>query len=194
MHNARAANGKSNCMQAIGNRLPAVPLSVSQKKSAQFPIRGVWICPIRGSPDKGGLERALSASFQRNCHMCRHAREGGHPVVVPMTSRRDAAVLSSITMDKKPAVYILASDRNGTLYVGVTTNLVKRVWEHREGIADGFTKKYSIHKLVYFEQFNDMDNAITREKRLKKWRRSWKLKLIEENNPNWNDLWKQITT
>ena len=126
--------------------------------------------------------------------MCRHAREGGHPVVVPMTSRRDAAVLSSITMDKKPAVYILASDRNGTLYVGVTTNLVKRVWEHREGIADGFTKKYSIHKLVYFEQFNDMDNAITREKRLKKWRRSWKLKLIEENNPNWNDLWKQITT
>ena len=123
---------------------------------------------------------------------------GGRPprlpdVVVPMTSRRDAAVLSSITMDKKPAVYILASDRNGTLYVGVTTNLVKRVWEHREELADEFTKKYNVHKLVYFEQFNDMDNAITREKRLKKWRRSWKLKLIEENNPLWNDLWRQIT-
>ena len=95
-------------------------------------------------------------------------------------------------MDKKPAVYILASERNETLYIGVTSDLIKRVWEHREGVVDGFTKKYSVHKLVYFEQYDDMENAIIREKRLKKWCRSWKLNLIEQSNPHWNDLWQQI--
>ena len=95
-------------------------------------------------------------------------------------------------MDKKPAVYILASERNGTLYIGVTSDLIKRVWEHREGVVHGFTKKYSVHKLVYFEQYDDMENAIIREKRLKKWRRAWKLNLIEQSNPHWNDLWQQI--
>jgi putative endonuclease len=95
-------------------------------------------------------------------------------------------------MDKKPAVYILASERNGTLYIGVTSDLIKRVWEHREGVVDGFTKKYSVHKLVYFEQYDDMENAIIREKRLKKWRRAWKPNLIEQGNPHWNDLWQQI--
>ena len=123
----------------------------------------------------------------------RHAREGGHPVAVPMTtSRAEAKVLSWATMEKAPAVYILASERNGTRYIGVTSDLIKRVWEHREGVADGFTKKYSVHKLVYFEQFDDMENAIIREKRLKKWRRAWKLNLIEQSNPHWNDLWQQI--
>ena len=95
-------------------------------------------------------------------------------------------------MDKKPAVYILASERNGTLYIGVTSDLIKRVWEHREGVVHGFTKKYSVHKLVYFEQYDDMENAIIREKRLKKWRRAWKLNLIEQSNPHWNDLWQRL--
>lgn len=95
-------------------------------------------------------------------------------------------------MDGQPAVYILASKRNGTLYIGVTSNLHKRIWEHREGFADGFTKKYSVYRLVYYELFADMYNAITREKRLKKWRRAWKIRLIEEKNPRWDDLWQQI--
>jgi len=97
-------------------------------------------------------------------------------------------------MDWEPAVYILASKRNGTLYIGVTSDLRKRIWEHREGFVDGFTKKYSVHRLVYYELFADMYNAITREKRLKKWRRAWKIRLIEEKNPRWDDLWQQIVT
>ena len=96
-------------------------------------------------------------------------------------------------MDGQPAVYILASKRNGTLYIGVTSNLRKRIWEHREGIVEGFTKKYAVHMLVYYDLFTDMYSAITREKRLKKWRRAWKIKLIEEKNPRWDDLWQQIT-
>ena len=95
-------------------------------------------------------------------------------------------------MNGQPAVYILASKRNGTLYIGVTSDLRKRIWEHREGFVDGFTKKYSVHRLVYYELFADMYNAITREKRLKKWRRAWKIRLIEEKNPRWDDLWQQI--
>lgn len=95
-------------------------------------------------------------------------------------------------MDGKAAVYILASKRNGTLYIGVTSDLRKRIWEHREGFVDGFTKKYNVHRLVYYELFADMYNAITREKRLKKWRRAWKIRLIGEKNPHWDDLWQQI--
>ncbi len=90
-------------------------------------------------------------------------------------------------------VYIMASKRNGTLYVGVTYNLMKRVYEHRTDIIQGFTKKYSIHKLVYYEQTNDIYNAIEREKRLKKWHRKWKIKLIEKFNPNWDDLYDEVT-
>ena len=97
-------------------------------------------------------------------------------------------------MDGQPAVYILASKRNGTLYIGVTSDLRKRIWEHREGFVEGFTKKYSVHRLVYYELFAEMYDAITREKRLKKWRRAWKIRLIEENNPSWDDLWQQILT
>lgn len=90
-------------------------------------------------------------------------------------------------------VYILASNRNGTLYIGVTNDLVRRVWEHREGVADGFTKRHQIKSLVYFEQFDDPTTAIQREKNLKKWKRSWKLELIETENPGWRDLWDEIT-
>jgi putative endonuclease len=93
---------------------------------------------------------------------------------------------------KQPCVYILASKRNGTLYVGVTSDLVKRGWEHRTNAVDGFTKKYGVHALVYYELHENMISAITREKQLKKWNRAWKLRLIEERNPEWHDLWQEI--
>ena len=95
-------------------------------------------------------------------------------------------------MEKRPCVYVLASKRNGTLYVGVTSDLIKRVYEHKHGLADGFTKKYKIHRLVYFEMHEDMNAAITREKQIKKWNRAWKLELIEKNNPAWKDLYESI--
>lgn len=87
------------------------------------------------------------------------------------------------------AVYILASRRNGTLYVGVTNNLIRRVWEHKQNLTDGFTKKYTIHTLVYYELYSDILHAIAREKEIKKWKRRWKLQLIEKNNPDWKDLY-----
>lgn len=93
---------------------------------------------------------------------------------------------------KQPAVYILASKRNGTLYTGVTGDLRRRAWEHREQVVAGFTQRYHVHRLVYFEQHTDMATAITREKRIKRWKRAWKLELIERNNPDWDDLWHQI--
>ena len=93
---------------------------------------------------------------------------------------------------KQPAVYILANERNGTFYTGVTGNLPKRIWEHKHDMAEGFTKKYGIHTLVYYELHDDMSEAIIREKRIKKWNRRWKLKLIERHNPNWMDLWNGI--
>ena len=97
-----------------------------------------------------------------------------------------------MVVDKQPCVYILASKRNGTLYVGVTSDVVKRAWEHRNGLIDGFTKKYSIHGLVYYELHENMLAAITREKQIKKWNRAWKLRLIEQGNPQWRDLWSEI--
>lgn len=95
-------------------------------------------------------------------------------------------------MQKQPAVYILASKQNGTLYIGVTGDLTARVWTHRNGVIEGYTKKYGVHRLVYYEMHPDMNSAITREKQLKKWNRAWKLELIEEKNPAWNDLWSEI--
>jgi putative endonuclease len=85
-------------------------------------------------------------------------------------------------------VYILASKRNGTLYVGMTNNLTRRVFEHKSGLVEGFSKKYSVEKLVYFESTSDVNEAIIREKRLKKWKRQWKIDLIEQSNPDWRDL------
>jgi putative endonuclease len=95
-------------------------------------------------------------------------------------------------MRKQPAVYILATGRNGTLYVGVTSDLQKRIWEHKNDLIEGFTKRYSVHRLVYYELHEEMVSAITREKQIKKWRRDWKLKLIEGQNPDWNDLWERV--
>ena len=95
-------------------------------------------------------------------------------------------------MTKRPAVYILASRRNGTLYTGVTGDLVKRVWEHRSDLVEGFTKRYGVHRLVYFEVHDHMPDAIRREKQIKKWNRAWKMDLIESTNPQWHDLWPTI--
>ena len=95
--------------------------------------------------------------------------------------------------DKLPAVYILASDRIGTLYIGVTSNLVQRIWQHRNDVVEGFSKKYRAHKLVYFEQHAMMADAILREKQIKKWNRAWELALIEKANPYWNDLYPAIS-
>lgn len=89
-------------------------------------------------------------------------------------------------------VYILASFRNGTLYVGVTNDLIKRVWQHKNNLADGFTKKYKVHTLVYYESTSDVESAITREKQIKNWRRQWKLNAINKFNPDWKDLYKDI--
>jgi putative endonuclease len=95
-------------------------------------------------------------------------------------------------VEKQYYVYILASKRNGTLYIGVTSDLVQRVWQHKNKSADGFTKKYNVRRLVYYEAHSEAENAIIREKQMKKWRRSWKIELIEERNPGWKDLYEDI--
>ncbi|WP_127223343.1 GIY-YIG nuclease family protein [Neisseria meningitidis] len=92
----------------------------------------------------------------------------------------------------QPAVYILASQRNGTLYIGVTSDLVQRIYQHREHLIEGFTLRYNVTMLVWYELHPMMESAITREKQLKKWNRAWKLQLIEENNVSWQDLWFDI--
>ena len=94
---------------------------------------------------------------------------------------------------KTYSVYIMASQRNGTLYTGVTSDLVRRVSEHRLGVVKGFTKQYGVKTLVWYESMNDINAAIQREKNIKAWKRKWKLELIEKNNPEWHDLWEEIT-
>ena len=93
---------------------------------------------------------------------------------------------------KNPCVYMLASARNGTLYVGVTSDLIKRVWQHKNDFVDGFTKQYKTHLLVWLEQHEALLTAIAREKAIKEWKREWKLQLIEETNPYWRDLYPEI--
>ena len=93
---------------------------------------------------------------------------------------------------KQPAVYVLATYKRGTLYVGVTSNLVKRVWQHKNDFADGFTKRYGVHSLVWYEMHETMESAIRREKAIKKWRRAWKVALIEATNPGWTDLYRSL--
>ena len=93
---------------------------------------------------------------------------------------------------KQPFVYILASKRNGTLYLGVTSNLTQRVWQHKNDLADGFTKRYRVHMLVWYELHGTMQSAIAREKAVKEWKRSWKLELIEKTNPQWQDLYEGL--
>jgi putative endonuclease len=93
-----------------------------------------------------------------------------------------------VLRDRQPCVYILASGKHGTLYIGVTSNLLARLHQHREGLIEGFSSRYGIDRLVYFELSDDMPIAIAREKQLKKWRRAWKIELIEQGNPEWIDL------
>ena len=93
---------------------------------------------------------------------------------------------------KMPCVYMLASKRNGTLYVGVTSDLVQRVWQHRSALVEGFTMRYRVHRLVWYEVHETMESAILREMALKKWNRAWKIRLIEEINPAWKDLYDAI--
>ena len=90
-------------------------------------------------------------------------------------------------------VYMLASKRNGILYIGVTNNLLKRVHKHKNDVTEGFTRKYNVHSLVYYEVFNRIQDAITREKQIKKWKRQWKMELIEKSNPNWEDLFESLS-
>ena len=93
---------------------------------------------------------------------------------------------------KQPCVYILASKRNGTLYVGVTSNLLRRVRQHRNDLVEGFTKRYGVHRLVWHESHETMESAILREKSVKGWKRTWKLALIEKGNPDWRDLYEEL--
>ena len=93
----------------------------------------------------------------------------------------------------QPCVYMMASSRNGTLYIGVTSDLISRIWQHKNNVADGFTKKHDVHVLVWYEPHENMESAINREKTLKKWNRIWKLRLIEQFNPDWQDLYEQLT-
>ena len=93
----------------------------------------------------------------------------------------------------RPCVYILASKRNGTLYVGVTNDIVRRAWEHKSGAFNGFAKRYNVHQLVHVEFHETMPDAIVREKQIKKWRRAWKVELIERGNPEWRDLYEDMT-
>jgi putative endonuclease len=95
-------------------------------------------------------------------------------------------------VEKRGYVYIMASGRNGTLYIGVTSNLLKRAWEHREGIAEGFTRQYGCKTLVWFEVHDRIDDAIRLEKQMKEWRRAWKLRQIEAMNPDWRDLFPTL--
>jgi putative endonuclease len=96
-------------------------------------------------------------------------------------------------MEECFAVYILASRRNGTLYTGVTSNLVQRVWQHREKFVDGFTRQHDVSRLIWYEVHENAESAIAKEKQLKKWNRAWKIRLIERSNPYWNDLFHDIS-
>jgi putative endonuclease len=95
-------------------------------------------------------------------------------------------------MEKQPCVYLLASGYNGTLYVGVTSDLIKRVYQHRNNLVDGFTKRYNVHDLVWYEVHQQMESAILREKQVKKWDRKAKIGLIQRHNPTWRDLWIEL--
>ena len=94
---------------------------------------------------------------------------------------------------KQYFVYILASHRNGTLYVGSTSNLIQRIWQHKNNVFSGFTAKYRVHQLVYYEELQNIIEMVQRERRLKNWRRQWKINLIEKINPNWKDLFEEIS-
>ncbi|MFQ6027887.1 MAG: GIY-YIG nuclease family protein [Dehalococcoidia bacterium] len=94
--------------------------------------------------------------------------------------------------ERQPCVYLLASKRNGTLYLGVTSNVAQRVWQHKSRLVEGFTKRYGVHMLVWYEVHTTMESAIAREKTMKGWKRAWKIGLIENSNPGWRDLYEEL--
>jgi putative endonuclease len=100
--------------------------------------------------------------------------------------------MAQLMKEKAPCVYIVASKRNGTLYTGVTSDLAGRIWQHRNGVIEGFSKKYDCKNLVWYEVHDRMESAITREKQIKEWQRTWKLRIIEEMNPDWGDLYETL--
>jgi putative endonuclease len=122
-------------------------------------------------------------------------RDEGFYVVIPAPPKKRGRLQPESReppLDKQPAVYILASQRNGTLYIGVTSDLVKRIWEHKNNLVEGFSKRYGVHQLVWYELHENMESAINREKQIKEWKRKWKLELIEDTNRNWQDLYYTI--
>ncbi|MDP2953675.1 MAG: GIY-YIG nuclease family protein [Chloroflexota bacterium] len=106
---------------------------------------------------------------------------------------RSHGAAAAVGGQKQYFVYVLASKRNGTLYIGITSDLTKRLYEHRNNLVDGFTKRYNIHTLVYYEITGDVNSALLRERQLKKWRRKWKIALIEKSNPQWRDLYDELS-
>ena len=150
-----------------------------------------------GSPLRCGRNDEFSCRINKSEHRLLYDGSKLEPTNMlfsqSMSSRRRGAKIQTVSvMNKQFFVYILASKRNGTLYTGITSDLVKRVWQHKNNSVEGFTKKYNVKILVYYETYNDAESAITREKRIKKWRRAWKLRLIEEKNPHWKDLYDEI--
>jgi len=150
----------------------------------------------------------IQIDLERNCHsgVCRNPERWWDASIdrsphilfdeVPRTwvGKPDPKVLfPRLETDLKlPCVYILASKRNGTLYVGVTPNIVQRVWQHKNDFVEGFTKRYAVHTMVWFEVHESMGTVVTREKAIKGWKRAWKLELIEKGNPTWRDLYEEI--
>jgi putative endonuclease len=156
-----------------------------------------------GSRFRGNDETWISAFRNDETLAVVPAKAGTHPdrrleslqiAQIAQLVIRTAGVFrySIVAMTKQPAVYILASQHSGTLYIGVTSNLVQRIWQHRSDLVAGFTREHGLHRLVWFEMHESMYAAITREKQLKKWNRAWKIDLIRTHNAQWRDLWDVI--
>jgi putative endonuclease len=144
---------------------------------------------VSSSGSTRGSKQKLDSCLRRNDRKSHcDPRESGDPLLLDKNQHFNHPNL----MNKEYYIYILASKKNGTLYVGVSSDLVKRIYEHKNNLVDGFTKTYSVHDLVYYESTQDVNAAIIREKQLKKWKREWKINLIEKDNPEWIDLYYQI--
>ena len=144
---------------------------------------GVTKCVIPGEDQES---RSHPGSPALVCHSWRRPGIQESPSVSFLAKTRNPGV----TIMKTYYVYILASKRNGTLYIGVTNDLIKRVYEHKNNLIEGFTNKYKVHRLVYYETTSEITSALHREKQLKKWKRAWKIELIEKNNPQWKNLYE----
>ena len=171
--------------------------SVDVRGGCASPKSSSFRTPQSGDPESSSHVVAMDSGFRVPRPRNDEIKDSSVPKL-RHSGRRAAAIRNPWTVarydieTKQPSVYILASKRNGTLYVGVTSDLIKRGWEHRNDLVEGFTGRYQVHRLVYFEQFESMILAIEREKELKKWRRAWKIALVEKNNPQWLDLWPDL--